>query len=642
MFHLKRIAPAAVAVLGAGALTFGMAGPASATVQGQMEVVVTAQAAVAGQRTPLQVYLRNLGPETLNVPFLDLTTTSGSSNIPDLTCHFTGSKSGPADLAINGVSGSLRTIYPGEEITCTGSAPALTPGQQQTVSAWFVADIGGGNDYDVRDAVTISIPDRPVVPMSLWSNTDPATLTIHKVESPASGIAADGTAASDVSNPPVAGVAFTVAPITGYDLATDYGWAQLAADQNAGKTVAQFAAQAGQSVGLPLTDANGLTTLSTDPANGLPNGLYLVTEDPANSTNPNVVASEPFLVMLPLNNDGAGTEWNYDVHVYPKNHVVDITKTVSDAPAAVAGDPVDWTIVSDIGTDDYSPLTDYVISDQLDSRLALAADNPVTVELLDATGGVISAVNPADYTLSIAGNLVTVDFNDVSALIAADTGANWKAQVQTTIHTAVTQPGEISNEAAFTNTNGTNQVTITTDPVATKWGSVQITKVDSVNGATLPGAQFQVFLDDGTGNPIGQPLAAIDGRSGQTATTFTTKDDGLAPIQGLRYSDFANGHPAAVGEAGYQSYVLVEVKAPDGYQAGPNQTFTITNEGATMKDGALMAFDVPNTPVNSGIQLPFTGGTGTTTITIAGGIILTLAAAGTITRTRKAKAEPRH
>lgn len=84
---------------------------------------------------------------------------------------------------------------------------------------------------------------------------------------------------------------------------------------------------------------------------GLEQAIYLVEEIP----NPSVKSPIPdFLVSLPMTNaDGNG--WNYDVHVYPKNDVIDgpkidkdVKSTNNDHTSAKVGDKVEWIIRPEI------------------------------------------------------------------------------------------------------------------------------------------------------------------------------------------------------------------------------------------------------------------------------------------------------
>ena len=100
----------------------------------------------------------------------------------------------------------------------------------------------------------------------------------------------------------------------------------------------------------------------------------------------NIVApAAPFLVAVPQPlGDG---EWLYDVHVYPKNSLVDApVKEVDDAAAYQLGDTVTWTIKSQVPVmsagNSYS---DYRITDDLDDRLDFVSATVSGADLVDVT-----------------------------------------------------------------------------------------------------------------------------------------------------------------------------------------------------------------------------------------------------------------
>ena len=145
---------------------------------------------------------------------------------------------------------------------------------------------------------------------------------------------------------------------------------------------------------MPLTDANGMTTLS-----GLSVGLYLAVETRVPEMVTNTTA--PFFVSLPMtsvsgddnenpSNPDGGHEWNYDVVVYPKNETGiptlektlreskedtgknngstdDITDGYDHNATASAGDVIDYQIITTLPsiTSAATSLTDYSFVDTL-------------------------------------------------------------------------------------------------------------------------------------------------------------------------------------------------------------------------------------------------------------------------------------
>ena len=141
------------------------------------------------------------------------------------------------------------------------------------------------------------------------------------------------------------------------------------------------------------TDTNGYTT-----ASGLPLGLYLIVETyvPENVT----CTVNPFFVSLPMTTVD-GSEWNYDVTLYPKNETGNPTleKTVREAQAdtgktedyahtatASVGDVVEYQIVSKLPaiTSATTYLTTYTFVDTLSKGITYNKEDVVITWYRDA------------------------------------------------------------------------------------------------------------------------------------------------------------------------------------------------------------------------------------------------------------------
>lgn len=452
--------------------------------------------------------------------------------------------------------------------------------------------------------------------------SETGSLTIHKFVTPDSptGLPNNGTQVDTTGLTPLPGVSFSVQRVGGIDLTTNQGWSDAAAlsntfdlaDPNGSVTAAGHTLSA--AAGSPVTtDGNGVASLSS-----LPLGLYLVQETsyPAGAT-----PAAPFLVSIPLTDPVTNDGWLYDVHVYPKNATTNVTKTVQDAGAIKLGDTVTWTITGDIPNVD--PIDAYKIVDEMDAKLDYQS---ATVTLSDGTA--VAAGTDYTTTFDSASNTLTVEFTAAGRTILA---AHPNAQVEVAVSSTVNAVGEIANTALLY----PNQVSydvqpgqpggpVVTPPVLTKWGSITVLKTDD-EGAALPGASFSVYASQDDAEAGTNPISL-----GGT-TTFTAGADGTLTIAGLRYSDYANGTTVAPGDPGYQSYWLVETKAPSGYEllADPIE-FEIT--AATSTVGTDLT--VENVPSNAGFELPFTGGAGRTTVYVVG-VLLLLAAAGIIVMNRR-------
>lgn len=172
------------------------------------------------------------------------------------------------------------------------------------------------------------------------ADTDPnidvdrsGSITVHKLAEPdePSGQVADGTTTGITGLTTLDGVTFTVERVTSVDLTTATGW-QVADGLTAGDVLADQDTYPLSEVatGVTGTDGPGVVVLSD-----LDVGLYLVTET---HTGPHDVEAHaaPFLVSVPLALDGG---WLYDIHVYPKNAVIEAEPPAPDPSGPPAAAP---------------------------------------------------------------------------------------------------------------------------------------------------------------------------------------------------------------------------------------------------------------------------------------------------------------
>ncbi|MGG5175129.1 SpaH/EbpB family LPXTG-anchored major pilin [Pseudarthrobacter sp. J1763] len=426
----------------------------------------------------------------------------------------------------------------------------------------------------------------------------PKSLTIHKFEQPATeGTPPDGTVQNTNGLTKLVGVKFKIQEVTNIDLSTNAGWAATE-----GLTPGDVsAANLGAATEL-ATDANGVATFT-----GLKQAVYLVTETDRGANNI-AFAAKPFLVTLPLPKASDNT-WIYDVHVYPKNSLTTLEKSIDDTNATGLGSDVTWNIAVGIpAKSEGNTLDSYLITDQLDSRLTFKS---ATVVLNGAT-----LVEGTDYTLSTTGGVVVIDFNSTGlGKLAAAAGSTVSVALATTV-TSVGD-GAITNKAqSFI--NGTDPAhTFDSNTVQTTWGNVLIHKVGKEDTTkNLQGAEFQVYASEADAKAGTNPIA-VNGVS-----TFTSGEDGIAKIDGLRAT--LNGGTTPI------DYWLVETKAPAGYQialeysqANPVK-FNVTPGTATE---AAMTVEDPQIPP---FTLPLTGGSGNIMFMAAGLGLLSIAGGAVI------------
>ncbi len=429
---------------------------------------------------------------------------------------------------------------------------------------------------------------------------------------------------------------------------------------------AQTAINAADPAIAPVEGTTGDAGLGQIRWNDLPRGLYLVKED-LSSLPAGVTASAPFLLAVPMTDPVKLNEWLDTIYVYPKNSVVSGAKTVSNADQLTVGETITWTITTDIplvqnpdfkpgepvGADNLQFIAPdaYRIDDTLqDAQLALApayAEGANTGITVTVGGGVGTLTEGTDYTVTEVAAAGTSTYQIAlttagRAKLATAVNADTTAQVVVTLDTTVVSAQEITNGAHFypnQNAVDTNKP-VTVTPSQVKYGSIQVTKRSTDAELTSwAGAQFQVFASKEDAEEQKNALVPdVEADYYDAATgTWTTPADGVIVIEGLRFSNFANGEqqlpfldadgnqtddPAQKVDDNplYQKYWLVEVKALEGHQllAEPIE-FVIESTTATVN-----AFTVTNTSNNGGFVLPLTGGTGTVLLTVAGIAILAI------------------
>jgi fimbrial isopeptide formation D2 family protein/LPXTG-motif cell wall-anchored protein len=430
-------------------------------------------------------------------------------------------------------------------------------------------------------------------------NVDPTatgSIIVHKLVQPgaASGLPNDGSALTQqqlAGLTPLAGVGFAVQRVTSVDLTTNAGW-----DATTGLTAAAVLADPDRyplaASGSGTTDTAGDATFSS-----LPVGLYLVTETGPGG-NPIAQPAPPFLVTLPL---ATGDDsWLYDVNVYPKNAVTNVTKTVDDTDAHGLGDDVDWTINCDVpylAAGD--PLDRFGLEDPLDARLAYKA---ARITAKTASGAPL-ALTGDDYvfTAPAAGENGTVAVR-FTATGRAKLNANQGSVVTMTLTTTVLSIGDGSIENTATLTANTAEVEA---DALTSWGAVRVFKHGTADTQTgLSGAQFQVFRTEDDATSRTDPVTVGN------AVTFTTDANGNTTLAGLRVGD----------------YWIVETRAPTGYEADPAPIRAAVVQ-SSVADALVVRVADTQVPV---WMLPLTGGNGAALFGASGTALLTIAAGAAV------------
>ena len=454
--------------------------------------------------------------------------------------------------------------------------------------------------------------------------TTPRSLTVHKYALSPSSPQQIGTGQELTTPPagtPLSGAIFTAEQVADVDLTTAAGWSTASALTPA-SAATRLSGTSFEST--PSAPGTGIAEFPAD----MPIGLYLVTETtlPAEATNP----SAPFLVTLPFPTGPSGApanEWIYDVHVYPKNAVTDVTKTRIPAPAnsAEARNPdlIRWGIAAAVPTlAAGDSVTTFELSDTIPSQLVYVDSPPVgvdptTVTITQANGlPDTSFVAGTHYNIETDGSTQTLTFTDPGLTkLTAIQGAVVSFNVLTRA-VAIPADGRIVNTATGTINGSTETVTGVT-PI----GQLTVFAYEGPENDRTPlaGAVYQVFLTEEDANRGINPIL-IDG-----VTDWTTGPDGFVEIPIITPGN----------------YWVREITPPAGFQLpSPDRIYTQVVAGETST--------VP--PVQNYVEfahnqvpawaLPLTGGDGGLWFGIGGGALLVtmLGAAVFLSRRRAAAA----
>lgn len=480
------------------------------------------------------------------------------------------------------------------------------------------------------------------------------SLTVHKYLGATSGLPHDGTVLTEeqlkglTSQKPLEGVKFKLYQVEGVDVDTNDGVAVASKIGNMtlpGDVVDKGIEVDGKKYTLKAANPAEMTTDQKGEARftvenkGLDNGVYVVVEDLEGSTKIMSTGKEvkkekitpiaPFAVSVPMTKPD-GTGLNKEVHVYPKNQVNELDKTVKDAGKNV-GDDIVYTIsTTSTGADTNGD--GKMDKEDLGKVYEIVDELPANVEYVKTTAK-IGGVDTTDFDATTAkdGNpertTVTVAFKD-GGLDTIAAGA--KVEVTFTVKlNSVPSDGLTKNTGQlFPNKwSKDNGKPVVSPEVVTKHGDIVIKKVNKDGGA-LKDAEFDVYLDNSVNKDCSEYGDKI-------VASGATDDNGLVSIKGLQLTNFVDGKDVAEGEQ--HPYCLVETKAPSGYQLLPKPIkFSLTKAGtvtdltaAAEGDGSLVKITNYKNP-----GLPLTGAQGILLVSVLG---LILVSAGVVLTVKRRK-----
>lgn len=309
------------------------------------------------------------------------------------------------------------------------------------------------------------------------------------------------------------------------------------------------------------TELNGTTNkVGSLTFGSLEKGVYVLTEKFA---TPGSKISKPMIIPVPYISKDLGVVNN--VQVFPKSELLVVDKKVIDGSSIVSDSGVLFEVKVRATEDG-----EFVFSDKIEDGLIVDR-----IEVFDSNKSLV----PVDeYSLSINDNNVVIDFKKPQAFSIL-------------IYT------KTLNEGIFKNTAAVRSVDIvsSSNEVVTKWGGFTIKKVNE-RGEPLAGAEFLI-----KGN--GKKIASV-----------VTDKNGLATVENVRYSEFANNVDINNKSKDFILYSIEETVAPDGYILDKRVLDVKVDSNAsdnliTVKN--LKKVDVPTgllaTGISSGLIILITG-----------------------------------
>ncbi|MFR5851441.1 MAG: SpaH/EbpB family LPXTG-anchored major pilin [Oscillospiraceae bacterium] len=461
--------------------------------------------------------------------------------------------------------------------------------------------------------------------------------------------------------------------------------AALAANATNVKNALETAVKNG-GVAMPETDASGHTS-----ASDMELGLYLVVE----TRVPEMVTStcNPFFVSLPMTTID-GSEWLYDLTVYPKNQTGNPTldKTVREAKnstgkntgsltdikdgyehtaTASVGDTVDYQIISTLPTitSKASALSEYTYVDTL-SRGIRYNKNDVVIEFFKDAGCTDKITtwgeNSGKFTVAYddAQNIMTIRMTEAGLMEINEAATVYTDSVKrgySDCTMRITYAATLTADAAtYGGRDNPNRVKLTWKRTNTTYYdtledcchvyvyAIDLIKQFSDNNGTFGKVKF-IAYNDTDGYYI---KANMEGEVYNVTGFTSNKSEATMLIPNLK------GHIILRGIED-DTYTLTEVATDKGYVLlrDPVKIMVITKEdGACERCGAALltaSATVNGEPVsmtdanavvplriinNPGFDLPKTGGYGVWMYTV-GGVLLLGAAAFIVIRSRKHKNE---
>ncbi len=460
--------------------------------------------------------------------------------------------------------------------------------------------------------------------------------------------------------------------------------AAVAANATTVKNALEVAVKNG-GVAMAETNTAGHTSVSD-----MEQGLYLVVETrvPENVTS----TCNPFFVSLPMTTVD-GSEWLYDLTVYPKNQtgnptlektvrenknytgkntgsLTDISDGYAHTATASVGDTVDYQIISTLPTitSKASSLSEYTYVDTMSKGIRYNKNDVVIEFFRDAgcTDKIATwAENSGKFAVAYddAANTTTIRMTDTGLAEINEAATVYTDSVKrgySDCTMRLTYAAALTADAKMGDTDNPNEVVLTWKRTNTTYFDtlkdcchvytygIDVLKQFSDNGGNVRNVKFRLHNDtddvfviadlkDGVYYAKGFAAKKAD------ATTFIPNSSGHIVVKGLE--DDAYSLTEIATDKGYvllKDVVKIVIKTAENGQrekcgaALLTASATVNGKDVTMSEGnAIVPLTVVNNP---GFDLPKTGGYGTWMFTI-GGVALLGAAAFIVVKSRKHKSE---
>ena len=408
------------------------------------------------------------------------------------------------------------------------------------------------------------------------------------------------------------GFTFTAQRVADVDLTKQSGWSTASEISNAyAADPAGYQVPVESETYTATTDGKGKAVFNTANNNMLPVGMYLITEE----TTGNFSEIAPFLITVP--NIKTDSTVNYNPTVKPKNQKINPTKAHVDTDVR-QGEDIEYSINAPVPLGDrtaaeqdanpnLNQLREFTITDELPEGLAPKAPTEVSAPGVELVSG-------TDYTATVDGRTVTVEFTDAGRKKLFDARTN-NANLAVTVTFAATvnaipADGRVLNQARLKIANRDKEILTSVadgsrsdgsegaDKNLTEFADVTITKtVDGEEKAGGAGAQFEVVACE-AGKQVGE--TAVQFSQGEV-----DNGDRVITAEGGTESAAATATGTGFVTQENTDYCVREIKAAEGYLLNPD-LIKLTRVEATNSRVQYTA-TVDNVKNNIWGRLPATG-----------------------------------